>query len=130
MATTDEEVPEDVRVITWKGRTFWVLEPDEGQILAVTRMANLQPSKDMTLERMLGWLNRAPRLVISLCARASDEDWFEDAFVDRTVKVEELPDFMAEVVKAWWLPEAEDNRTAKRAPAKKAAKKAGARRVA
>lgn len=134
MATTDgtsteaPEVPDNVKVVRWKGRDFWTLEPGEGQVLAITRMANLQLPKDITLERMISWLNRAPRLAESLCARDEDKDWLEDAYLDKVVEVHEIPDFLAEIVMAWWgSPNREQRRAA---TTKKAAVKKAARRVA
>lgn len=119
------KIPDHLRAVTFHEREFWVLEPSDTQILALTRLANLKPSAEMSLERMMGTLNRMPALIETLCERDSDKEWFEDAYATKAVEVHQLPDFCVEVLRAWFGDPEPPNRATKRA----AAKKTGVRRV-
>ncbi len=122
--TEQPEIPDNVKVITFKGHEFWVLEPDESQIFAISRLTQLRTSAEgMSLPRMLAAVNRVPNLAEALCARDEDKDWLEDAYLSKQVAIHDIPEFCAEVMTAWWSGQ---NRETRRAAAKKTA---GARRA-
>lgn len=108
--------------ITFKGREILTVEPTDEQFLAMVRLSKLPRSTEagMSGHRMIATLNRVPDLVRALCASDVDAEWFEDSLIDGTVKIADLPDFVADVMLAWWADTG--NRAAKRT-----AKKATAR---
>jgi len=109
--------------VTFKGRVIPTVEPSEEQFLAMVRLSKLpRDAAGVSGHRMVATLNRVPDLVRALCASEVDEEWFEDGLVNGEVKIEDLPEFCANVMTAWWAPEdGGDNRATKRAAARKRA---------
>lgn len=113
--------------ITFQGREIYVRMPTPDQLVVWQRTVRMLQREDLdwTADTVMTALDRSRRIIGSLFVSEKDNDWLDDEMLDGRVGLKDTAQIIQLTVEAFAdAAKQGGNRATRRAPAKKAAKKA------